>query len=365
MASVLLAGIVIGCGGGGNDKNNGSTNATSGSNSGSNAGTNAGTTASNPGGTGGTDGGTGNLPQDSIFYTVSSGAGTGTYDVRYVKEDGTGSGVYATGVSGDAPPASPNPAVSGQFVFAAKPTGSNAYGLYKGTVASATDPNTTRILAPSLGQISTLQVSRDGSKVIYVGATSASSNVQNLYVVSASGGVPTQIDSDVFSASLSSDGSKVVYSKAPTGSDILELYVRFLNETASTRLTNNDVYDDDPQFSKDGTKIVFTQQVSGSTHERLATINLTAGAPYAATTFDPVPTSDFQRGPSFNSAGTRVSFVVIGVPGAQGVWTSNVDGSDARQIVANDNLLSPTYWSTPNGRSIGGQTLGLSRSRRP
>lgn len=362
-----LAALVIGCGGGGggggSNGSDGSTNAGTTNSGTTNAGTTNAGSSSDAGGTGGTDGGAGSLPQDSVFYVETTpGSNPVTYDVKYTKEDGSGQGTYATGVSSDVAPASPDPSAAGKFVFAAKPAGSATYGIYRNS--SVSTAGATTIVDPSRGltEVRTIQVARDGSKVVYVAATSTSIDAPfRLYVVSTTAGsVPTLLDL-AESAAISSDGLKVVYSKFPSGESDTELYVRFFADSSAIRLTSNSLFDDDPQFSKDGTKAVFSQQVSTSTQrQRLGIIDLSSKA---VTNLDPVP-AGYQVAPSFNFAANRVSFVVLGnAPGVSGVYTSDTSGANVTKVLASDDLRAATYWSTPTGRA-GRPSLGLGFSRR-
>src|SRR5699024_3524665 len=146
---------------------------------------------------------------------------------------GTGAGTYATGVPTAASPASPNPAVAGQYVFASSASAPvrPPYGIYKGSSTSATDANTVQLVAPAFAFVDTVQVSRDGTKAIYIASRTVTDDA-TLYVIDTSGsGTPTRIDTNVITAAISADGTKVVYSKFPTGGNFTDLYVRFLSET--------------------------------------------------------------------------------------------------------------------------------------
>ncbi|MBS3820103.1 S9 family peptidase [bacterium] len=71
----------------------------------------------------------------------------------------------------------------------------------------------------------------------------------------------TSGDFTVQSFNLSRDGSKIVYSKAPTPlyDDVLnaEIYIRDVNDKEGTRITNNHIYETSIELSPDNQKILF------------------------------------------------------------------------------------------------------------
>lgn len=347
-----LAAIVIGCGGGGGGGGNGSN----GNADGSTDGTTNGTVTN--GGSAGTDGGSGALPVDSVFYAQAP-QGASTYDIKYIKADGTGPGTYATGVSNDNSAAVANPAVAGQIVFARNAGGTTPYGIYRNT--SATLVGATTIVAPTYSFVGSLQISRDGTKVVYIGRIG--NGLDRVYSVdTANANAITDID-EAFSASLSSAGDRVVYNKFLGADNDTDLFVRVLGAASSVRLTSNTIDDEDPQFSKDGTTVVFSQQTSDS-RMRLASIDLATGT---VTTLDPVPALTAQRAPSLNGAGDRVAFIGQSNNDASesGLYVADFpSGANATQVVSSADLRLATYWSTLQGRSLGHDSLRLSLPRK-
>lgn len=361
LACTVFGALIIGCGGGGGGGGN-STNSTTSTTSTDTGGTNPTTTSGAAGSIGGgTDGGTGALTPNAIYYlTVNPTAG---YDVKYTNEAGTAAGTYATGVTDLAPYAvSPDPSSSGRLVFAAPATSSSStLGIYRNT--SATTAGATTIVTPRYSEIDSLQVSRDGTKVVFVAAT-ASDATPHLYVVPTSGsGTPTLLDGDyIISADLSSTGNLVVYEKLPsTGST--ELYVRDLSATAPVQFTNDAFDQDEPQFSKDGSKIVFSQDDGTGRH----VLGLLSSAGGTITKIDPFPgTAVSVRAPSFNSAGTRIAFVAEGDQTTNsGVFTCDATGANLTQVPGTypPSPLPSLYWTNAGGRAVGNLWLHLNRPR--
>ena len=378
LVSVMFAAVVLGCGGGGGgggSSSNGSTNSGSTNSGSTNSGsTNSGNTTA--GATSGTDGGSGQLPTDVVFYAVPNGGSNFAYDVRYVSPDGTGDTIYASNVANGAPVASPDPSAAKRVVFAYRASASANYGIYRKVLTDSSTPldptGADVVVAPAYAEVTTLQVARDGSKVVYVAGNGISDSLYSAPTSSTT--VPTALDTAVDTASLSADGTKVVYSKFPDDNTATEIYVRFLSAPTADpiRLTNNDEYDDDPQFDKTGKKVVFAETVAQG-RERLAIVNDLTAKPVVVSVIDPsIPagtspaTADnILRAPSFNGAltddGLKISFVVKStISGASGLYTVNLDGSSPQQIVPSTLLLNATYWTTPQGRAFARQTFGLS-----
>jgi hypothetical protein len=356
---VALAAVVLGCGGGGGGGggSNGSSATTATTANPTTTATTV-TTATN-GTSAGTDGNAGNLPANRVFYVEDDPTGT-TYDVKFIAEDGSGAGTYQAGFPLDSTANSPDPSAPGQIVFAAQPAGSTKLGIYRNTSTSTSGATT--IVAPSYGEIISLQVARDGSKVVYVAANTLGGD-PGVYVVSTNpGATPVRLD-DALDASLSSAGDRVVYNKYPASGGLPDIYVFVLGEGAPHRITNDSPDEAEPQFSKDGSQIVFSQSVSGSDRYRLVKVNLQTGA---TAVLDPLPTASL-RGPSFNSDATRVSFVGQSPTddSVNGIYTASAtDGTGLSKLVTSVRLMPVTYWTTPLGRGPGGIPFGLNLPRR-
>lgn len=346
LVTTLAAALVIGCGGGGGgNDDNGSGSTTSTTDTGGN------TTIG-----GGTDGGSGNLQPDCIYYLQT---GAGGYSVKFANEGGTAAGTLATGLTGVNPVAVPDPSATGRILFVA--ASGSRFGIYRNTTASTTGAQV--IVAPTYTEIDSLMVSRDGTRVVYTAAPTDGDN-PHLYTAVV-GSAAVLLDGDyVLSADLDSDGAHVVYQKLPAAGDS-ELFTRDLAASAPVQLTNNDLYEDDPQFSKDGTKVVFSLAPENG---RAVLGYLTAGSG-VVTTFDPLPGSATNlRAPSFNGSGTRVAFLAEGEAVAQsGIDTCDLTGGSPLQVVGGDPLpLRSLYWTNATGRAVGisGFHLRVKRGRK-
>ena len=346
--ATTLAALVIGCGGGGGGDKKPTTTGTTSTN-----GT-AGTSATTDGGTlgGETDGGSGNLAPNSIYFLVGNGGG---YDVKVTSEANPNPTVFATGLPADAPVATPDPSAAGRLVFAATDT-NGQIGIYRNSSISLTGATT--FVNPQFAEVLTLQVSRDGKRVVFV-ATPAGTSEPRLYTATL-GGTAVLLDSGyVISAELGSDGTRVVYEKVTDDGDS-ELFVRTIGATTSTQLTDDAVDESQPQFSKDGKTVVFSM-LSATGRSTLGTLTSAGGA---ITPIDPFPgTTVNVYAPSFNGAGTRLAFVAFGdTVEESGVFTCDLNGGNVLRVASGDPLpLFSVYWTNANGRGPSGLTYHLNR----
>ena len=351
--ATLLAALVIGCGGGGGGGGKNGSNSTGGTNT-------SGTTTSSTSGDaatlgGGTDGGSGNLAPNSIYFLVGNGDG---YDVRVTSEANPSPTVYATGIPTDAPVATPDPSAAGRLVFAA--TAANGQiGIYRNTGISLTGATT--FVSPQFAEVVSLQVSRDGKRVVLV-ATPSGANEPRLYTATV-GGIPVLLDAGyVISAELGSDGTNVVYEKITADGDT-EIFVRDIAATTALQITNDAVDESQPQFSKDGKKVVFSM-LDAKGRSSLGTLSAVGGA---ITPIDPFPGTDVNLyAPSFNSDGTRVAFLAFGdTVDDSGIYTCDLAGGNVSKVAPGDPLpLESVYWTNANGRGPGGLTYHLNRPRK-
>src|SRR5262249_32678840 len=140
---------------------------------------------------------------------------------------------------------------------------------------------------------------------LYYVAAVAGASEPNLYKVSLTGGAPVLLDS-AEDANLNATGDKLVYSKIPVGATT-EIFTRGVNAgDTATRLTNNDFEDEFAQWSKDGTKIVFSSSPAGSLH--IYTMN--ADGSNVTQVSNTANADDLS--PTFNGTGSQVAFYSLG-----------------------------------------------------
>ena len=149
---------------------------------------------------------------------------------------------------------------------------------------------------------------------------------------------------------LSPDGKMVAYVQEAGGKD--ELYVSREAGGEHIRLTTDDSQKDDPQFSPDGEKIIFTRRIANAAESELCVIPALGGAI--------VPIISGGELPSWSPDGSRLAFILRKPGRPEALATSGADGSDVRIILKSDDVF-PFF-----GRiswSVDGALIAISRSR--
>jgi TolB protein len=179
------------------------------------------------------------------------------------------------------------------------------------------------------------------------------------------GSVPVRLNAGNVSRepSPSPDGTQYVFSVRQlllTGEWQNDLYIVNRNGMNMRWLTRTSGIEDQPEWSPDGTKILFrgvdfnTSDLFLINVDGTGLTNLTAGLP--ATMTD-------KRDPTWSRDGTRIAFIGA-VAGQHKVWVMDADGSNARQVTTDAGFdMTPTF--SPDGQRIaftryntGSPTLG-------
>jgi TolB protein len=123
-----------------------------------------------------------------------------------------------------------------------------------------------------------------------------------------------------------------------------EIYVMGKDDAAPTRLTNHPEIDDWPDWSPDGTQIVFSRYFGGKPDVYVMRDD---GAFQTNLTNNPA----WDSGPDWSPDGTRIAFVSDRAGGALQIWVMKADGSGAIQLTDTPQLNSSPAWS-PDGNRI-------------
>ncbi len=349
--STVTVAVVIGCGGGGAGGGSltGSTSSTSTSST-------SGTSTSSTSGTSGSPGTPlpGTLPSNVIFYgDGGSSALVGTsYDVHYISPDGTGDSLYVT-VPPNVESLSPNPSVSGQYIFAATsgdPTSSSAvYGIYSNTSLSLFGAKT--IASAIYPNVDSIVVSPDGNYVVF--AATDTNDVSTIYRVQISGGTPAPLFAGA-DPTIDATGKYIVFDQYDATSSQQYIWKSNFDGSGAAQLTTGTgTFDSFPQFSKQSDRIAFERY--NGTNTDVYTIKADGTNLTAITS----STDQIRFGPSWSPDGTLLSFytepVVSTVSSITGLCTAT--STPASTIAAPTlvkSLVLPeaaTYWTGNNGRS--------------
>ena len=143
---------------------------------------------------------------------------------------------------------------------------------------------------------------------------------------------------------FSPDGSKIVFGGAPSGSTNVDVWVIDADGENLTRLTAAAGPDRFPAWSPDGTRIVFQSSRTGIAQ---VWVMRPDGSGQTQLTFDPVPKDQL---PDWSPDGSRIAFVEQTHPVGGDVWVMNADGSNVSAITSGADKLG-TAWS-PDGSEI-------------
>jgi Tol biopolymer transport system component len=227
------------------------------------------------------------------------------------------------------------------------------YALFSNS--SVTMTGATPLTTAQFYGLGSIQFTPDGSRVVFTGAvgSTAATAIWGLYVVNSNGtGGLTKLD-DADDASLSPTGTRVVYTRFRSNDPDAEICARNLDGTGFTQLTNNSIDDLLPQYSKDGTKIVFTSDRTGTFEIHTMT---STGTSQTRVTFD----ADTNYGASLNQDASEVAYARISLSASEsGVYRKPATSTPStNQIRQTQSIGAGVYWS-PNSAlkisSVGGE----------
>src|SRR5215471_20327628 len=150
---------------------------------------------------------------------------------------------------------------------------------------------------------------------------------------------------------FSPDGSKLVFTAQPAGSPTRDIYVVGSDGSGLVRLTSgtgNNVY---PAFSPDGSKIVFNSNRTGTSQVYVMNAD---GSDQTQLTFDPQPKDQVS---DWSPDGSKIAYLAdthgisdVVNPSWGDIWVMNADGSDQHPITSGASFYG-TAWS-PDGSRI-------------
>jgi|GEM_PF-1241995 len=381
-AVVTVLALVIGCGGGGgststtsvtngtaqtgntNGDTNGNTNAaTNGNNGSTNNGSTSGNNGTTNGTTNGTSSGNGVLPTNVILFSTLNGSNN-SMNLEAISPTGSSPTTILANIPPTMDPIVLNPAVKGQYIAAIQASAGSLFGIYSTTGATTTGDSLVAKAAYAL--VYTLAVSNSGGAIVFT-ASDAGDDTDSLYYVSSNGGTVSTLDAGEECA-IGPDNDSIVYSKF-VGLNT-QIFIRSLSKGTVTTMTTDGTDHDYPQFSKDGTEIIFqkgfTKGTAGNQYEDFGTAIMNVKT---RTEVDlPNPSQINETGPSLDGASDTVSFLVSdGIPVAVATQAaSGAAGTNYKVLYANENINSggSTYWTSSSGRGIGVVSYGMTRSHR-
>jgi hypothetical protein len=336
-----IVGIIIGCGGGGGG--GGGTNTTTSTNT-----TSTTTTATTT--TGSTNG---SLFPDQIFYPEADSTGISVFRI---KPDGTSNTLFQ-----DLPAAVPNAAINeagNKFAFfheSDRDPGPGVDLIYDVWLNSTISTGAGAIqLTPSNADpnldfvsVGSIQFTPDDAKVVFT-AEKRGSTTFGVYVVNVNGTGLVKIG-DGEEAQVNLAGTKLVITRVFSGAG--EIGTMNLDGTGFARLTNNANEDFMPQWSKDGTQIVFSTDRNSGQFD-VYRMNANGSSVTQLTN-----SGEDEYGPSLNGDGTLVAYVILsGDVAGYGIYKNTVGSFTSAPVFLDSAIGQQVYWTLITTNALGGRS---------
>jgi Tol biopolymer transport system component len=174
------------------------------------------------------------------------------------------------------------------------------------------------------------RISGDGSKVVFVSDVDGDNEI---YVINTDGSGLAQLTSNTANdiwPSISYDGSRIAYTSDVDGDN--EIYLTEYNGAGwlpPTQLTTDNLANNLPYISGDGSKVTFISYMAGGGSEiRVVDYN---GVGLQRLTYNPA----FDYNPSINFDGSKIAFN-SDMDGDNEIYVINSDGTDLKQLTFND-----------------------------
>jgi hypothetical protein len=229
------------------------------------------------------------------------------------------------------------------IIYSAVPAGQTLMAIYRGTTINPA--SSIQLKGPTFESVHSIQCFSDGD-VLVVGDISGKT-----YAVIITPTTTTTVD-EVTDASISTDGTVVVYSKFIGEEQAIRVY-RKATATAITIVpTGNNIT---PQISHDNQWVVFSREVTenGITQFDLYRVPIVGGTIQRLTA-----SADLTEfGPCYDSRDQKIAYAAWSSTTGSGIYV--LTGGFTSQVVSDDWICSGVYWSDAVGRTNRNSVNGI------
>jgi TolB protein len=192
--------------------------------------------------------------------------------------------------------------------------------------------------------------SADGKQIAYCAGVQAAGGVSEIWKMKPNGEKQEQV-TDLGARSLwpdfSPDGSKIIFMSQPAGAPAgtpFQLYLINSDGSGLVPLTDTPWTNEEPAFSPDGSRIAYLSTESGVMQVWVMNAD---GSSRTQLTFDPAPKGQL---PDWSPDGRRIAYQSSATGGGD-IYVMNADGSEQTRLTSDPALEGAPAWS-PDGAQI-------------
>lgn len=250
---------------------------------------------------------------------------------------------------------------STRFYFSAD--GGSGIRLYRGNGALSIT-SATQLGAQTWDVITDMQVSSDGSTIVFTGAQTPTDPIEVWKIGSNGSGLARLDAGNEFSVSPVVGSTEIAFVKDNAAGTASELYTRSYTTTSATvsatQLTTFGQTVATPNFTKDGSKIVFSRLLPTTpAGDQYDLFSLTASGSGLTQLTNSSAISEI--GGSFNEAMNRLSYISFDATNPTFLQVSDSGGANPNVLVTDSGLSFTTYWTSSIGRGTDGIGFRVSR----